>query len=280
LTENNSTVAADVAAATVAASATVATVAAAATVSKNAAGAKVATAAAAVSKNAAGATVVTDATVTTGAIVFRVTDKVTGEPLAGAAFALEDCCGNTLDAVSRDDGRVVFPCLPQGNYLLNETGVPDGYSADTMPHAVIVSANGATTVDGYPAARFAVEQTSTTAIAFLNIDGLTGKPIAGASFKAAMAGGATATAVSDANGKVLFAGIKPGVYSVTETDPPVGYAPRAGADEFILRDNGELFVNGQKASNPCKIPNYPAIPTRRRPAPLPTLPRLTKLTSF
>ncbi|MEA5011188.1 MAG: DUF5979 domain-containing protein [Angelakisella sp.] len=76
-----------------------------------------------------------------------------GAPLAGVEFTLYAMDGTTVikKGVTQSDGTLRLKVIPDGEYILRETAVPDGYTLEGISHSVIVSTNGSTittSIDG------------------------------------------------------------------------------------------------------------------------------------
>ncbi|HBL49014.1 MAG TPA: hypothetical protein DDZ65_02065, partial [Firmicutes bacterium] len=71
-----------------------------------------------------------------GWISITKTDGV-GAPLAGAEFTLYALDGSTVikKGVTGSDGAVKLKVIPDGEYLLQETAVPAGYTLESVPHS-------------------------------------------------------------------------------------------------------------------------------------------------
>lgn len=88
-----------------------------------------------------------------GAFTAIKEDALTGFPLAGAGFALRANGQTIAEAVSTEDGAVVFSNLPPADYLLEETYTLPGYEPFGAL-TVTVDGEGAATIDGLPADGF------------------------------------------------------------------------------------------------------------------------------
>ncbi len=89
-------------------------------------------------------------------VSFSKVDDATDQPLAGAAFSLQNQSGGAaLTATSTNAGLVVFASVGYGTYDLQETQEPAGYQPDPTVHVVEVGASGVI-IDGAPMAEFSV----------------------------------------------------------------------------------------------------------------------------
>lgn len=78
--------------------------------------------------------------------------------LSGAAFSLSTSAelpGQTL-LVTDETGRLVFPDLSEGTYYLHQASAPGLYLPLKKPVTVALSADGALSVEGRPAAEVSV----------------------------------------------------------------------------------------------------------------------------
>ena len=87
---------------------------------------------------------------------FTKVDAVSGLPLPGATFQLQDAQGNILTATGDANGLVSFQISPCTAYTLTETVPPVGYAANTQQYTVWANQRGCVSVDGRPAGCFRV----------------------------------------------------------------------------------------------------------------------------
>lgn len=187
-----------------------------------------------------------------GRIVFFKTD-MEQKPLAGAEFTLYDANGNAVkSAVSSADGTVTFTSVPMGAYTIRETAAPSGYqiadeviqvwveadSTVVMDHDTIVNSPEPVTpvdpvhpnpvdpnpVDPNPVQPNPADPNGLVGRLVINKTGEANNPLPGAEFTLYDAQNkAVATAVSDAQGRVLFDKVPNGAYTIWETKAPAGY---------------------------------------------------------
>ncbi|MBQ8147764.1 MAG: hypothetical protein IJ040_03130 [Lachnospiraceae bacterium] len=204
-------------------------------------------------------------------IRIKKTDASTGNPLAGAEFELLLGTEVIATAVSGDDGYAVFEISGAGldlsqNYTfkLKETIAPDGYQvSDTPPSgyqydsnkAIIINdcteANLKTSTDGTKYYELVVPNASindSTEIIIQKKDNSTPQlALPGALFGLYSDSNCTnlvAKRTSDAEGKVVFSGIKidgdtgNATYYVKEITPPAGYKINNSLVEVSIKKNG------------------------------------------
>lgn len=185
-----------------------------------------------------------------GAIRLLKTDAKTGDPLAGATFAIyrveED--GTVAEEpsdtqVSGADGIVSFENLTVGDYEIRETNAPTGWLASTDTISAKVSADGQV-VD---AGRVNNERIRADIIAH-KVDSQTHAGLAGATFALEREGQQIASATSDADGLVTFKNVEYGTYTIREERAPRGYALSETRLTAVVSQNG-VFVDAGTIEN-------------------------------
>lgn len=175
-----------------------------------------------------------------GAIRLLKTDAKTGDPLAGATFAIyrveED--GTVAEEpsdtqVSGADGIVSFENLTVGDYEIRETNAPTGWLVSTDTISAKVSADGQV-VD---AGRVNNERIRADIIAH-KVDSQTHAGLAGATFALEREGQQIASATSDADGLVTFKNVEYGTYTIREERAPRGYALSETRLTAVVSQNG------------------------------------------
>ncbi|MDR1271684.1 MAG: hypothetical protein LBK04_01640, partial [Clostridiales Family XIII bacterium] len=179
------------------------------------------------------------------AVEFDKTDGNTGRPLEGAEFTIAGttASGEPYEAVgfSDSEGHVRFDYVPRGSFTLVETANPDGYLLEDISYGFIVNPCGE--VEGLPEGL--VIENNPTVLEFDKADGLTGKPLRGATF---MVSGTTQSgrsyevkAKSNRTGHVRFDYIPEGDYTLSETANPDGYLLKDVSFDFRVNSDGELI---------------------------------------
>lgn len=185
-----------------------------------------------------------------GAIRLLKTDAKTGDPLAGATFAIyrveED--GTVAEEpsdtqVSGADGIVSFENLTVGDYEIRETNAPTGWLVSTDTISAKVSADGQV-VD---AGRVNNERIRADIIAH-KVDSQTHAGLAGATFALEREGQQIASATSDADGLVTFKDVEYGTYTIREERAPRGYALSETRLTAVVSQNG-VFVDAGTIEN-------------------------------
>ena len=194
-----------------------------------------------------------------GAIRLLKTDAKTGDPLAGATFAIyrveED--GTVAEEpsdtqVSGADGIVSFENLTVGDYEIRETNAPTGWLVSTDTISAKVSADGQV-VD---AGRVNNERIRADIIAH-KVDSQTHAGLAGATFALEREGQQIATATSDADGLVTFKDVEYGTYTIREERAPRGYALSETRLTAVVSQNG-VSVDAGTIENQFVV-NQPAL---------------------
>jgi hypothetical protein len=174
----------------------------------------------------------------TGSILIQKTNGM--DPLAGAAFTAQlgtDPAVN-VPAVSGHTGLFCLDGLPTGGtYGIVESTTPTGYSGDANISSVTVSS--ASTCAARVAANATVDRTVANtrlvgSILIRKTDGT--NDLAGAAFSATLSSASAGVSIPLVSGTALFClGNLPtgGVYSITETTTPSGYAGTAIADVTV-----------------------------------------------
>ena len=185
-----------------------------------------------------------------GAIRLLKTDAKTGDPLAGATFAIyrveED--GTVAEEpsdtqVSGADGIVSFENLTVGDYEIRETNAPTGWLVSTDTISAKISADGQV-VD---AGRVNNERIRADIIAH-KVDSQTHAGLAGATFVLEREGQQIASATSDADGLVTFKDVEYGTYTIREERAPRGYALSETRLTAVVSQNG-VFVDAGTIEN-------------------------------
>ncbi|MDR1574246.1 MAG: Cys-Gln thioester bond-forming surface protein [Clostridiales Family XIII bacterium] len=186
-------------------------------------------------------------------------DADTGVPLAGAVFHVrKTAAGDVSEFVTGADGTVTAANLDEGVYSVTEIQAPAGYELDENPHRDVRLEWGRI--------REAVfTNKAKPGLTVKKIDADTGEPLAGASFRVALAGGFDFTDVqTDASGSAFLESLAPGVYEVSEISAPEGYladAPpvsvtlEAGTHtEVIMPDHAKPGLTILKADEATGLP--------------------------
>lgn len=177
-----------------------------------------------------------------GAIIIQKRDSATGQPLAGAEFRVTTAAGCEvgLDGVigtssltqngiftTDAQGEIRISNLAPGAYVLNEIKAPTGYVMDTASTNVVIGQGGDTQT-------VIVKNSKAGTLVIDKRDSLTGKPLAGVTFKVTTSTGEYVPDASghissnglyftDKNGKITINGVV-GTLVVTEVKTLPGYS--------------------------------------------------------
>ncbi len=199
-------------------------------------------------------------------------DKYSEKTLAGAIFTLYKD-GSTVAVVTSDsNGALTFSDLVPGQYELVETMSPYGYQENYARYTVEVDADGMVTIDGQPAeGHIFYNLPLAYRLSFYKTDAETGLPLAGAVFT--LSNGMRAT--SDADGFVMFNGLVPGTYTLTESEAPEGYESNSEIYTVVVGRDGSIIINGI-AMEEFSVENT----TQCRPSPRPVISSIVECDRF
>lgn len=161
-----------------------------------------------------------------GKIEITKTDEG-GHKLAGATFALYGQSNGSLiaTAVSDSQGVARFNNVPEGQYVIRETGVPAGYVLSTESINVSVTSTATRTFTMINRA----EESLPGNIQIIKTDGA-GNVLEGAEFTLYDASGtALKSVVTGPDGRAVFDRVPTGSYTVSETRAPAGYVAGTGS---------------------------------------------------
>ena len=155
----------------------------------------------------------------TGNVVVTKTDSTDGDTLANAHFTLTNSSGQIVaQGDTGMDGRVIFEGIPLGSYSLRETVAPNGYVLDNSPQQITITAAGQTvyaTIENDPAV---------ATIVINKTDADSGAALSGVTFDLYNSSGIRiGEGTTGSDGKITFAGLLLGTYSVVETETKPGY---------------------------------------------------------
>lgn len=156
-----------------------------------------------------------------GTINVATTDAVTGQPLGGVTYKLENLtAGEYTDmgtATSDDSGKVVFHTTQAGWYRVIQTAVPNGYELNSAPAIRYLD-------ESTPVQNIDMKNLADTALYIYRVDPSTNAPKGGARYEVKDNNDhVVATGVTSPDGYLIIPHIAAGEYSITETNAPVGY---------------------------------------------------------
>ena len=172
-----------------------------------------------------------------GSLLITKKDAVTGKPLSDVQFYVTDSSGHVIGNgngyyTTDSAGTILISGLvPGATVVAKETRTKDGYVLDDTPQTVKIKANETVTLEfrDQPAGELVI----------LKEDSLTGKPLAGVTFKVTTAAGefvpdesgkisSNGIYLTDKNGKITIKGVV-GTLVVTETRTIPGYTIDPGS---------------------------------------------------
>ena len=181
-------------------------------------------------------------------------DEVTTKPLPGAEFSIKRKDGAVVwEGLTDENGEINLTGLTDDWYTITEILPPPGYIATSEPKDVKFEAGEVLQVK--------FDNIRKPVLIFLKSNGLTGKGIAGATFKVEyeMPGGGVkplGSFKSGSDGRIIIPKVEPGWYIFTETMPAQGFSlpsnpvtrlyVSAGANAYL--DEFEHFYTGDSGS--------------------------------
>ena len=184
------------------------------------------------------------------ALVIRLTDAISAEPLAGGIFRVTNARGDVImnDALTDKDGQITIPIMEAGKYTVNQIKAPEGYSIDANPVTVEVRD----------------EQTAYANVTNHKNQGLTievvdteGNHLDGAKFDIYNDKNIIVETVSvDKTGIAFIDNLKAGTYTVKETTVPHGWTSRTLSQNVTIGKDGNAtlkFVHTNKTALVIKL---------------------------
>ena len=161
-----------------------------------------------------------------------------GDPLPGAVFGLFDADDSKVqEAVSDEDGMVVFSRIPNGTFTIREISAPHGFHPSSQEWTVTV--DGTYTNPAMPLATV-VNEPAPGCIRILKQDALDQHPIAGAQFDIfevgadGKPGDLVATMTTDRDGIAESPALFSATYLVKEHAAPEGYEVELWSETITL----------------------------------------------
>ncbi len=192
----------------------------------------------------------------------RKIDSNTGGPLAGAKFNLDSVDdGVTYSNAGKTDkdGMVTFDMLLDGTYRLRENYAPDGYSKDKVIYTVVVNGDSVTIYDkdgktvNFKNGAIEIKNNQKAKLVITKLDKDDRKALEGAVFALQKKGTSyVKTATSSGTGKVEFASIEDGEYTLRETKAPDGHIRLTEPVPVTVKD-GKVTVDTSKVTGSVEI---------------------------
>lgn len=165
-------------------------------------------------------------------ITVTKTDESGNKLLAGATFTLTatDGSGFTQTQTTDENGQAVFAGLAQGTYQIQETNAPAGYTLNSVPTKVTLDSQTNYLTVAVKDAEIKGSLTVT------KVDGTTNAKLAGATFELrdATTKQVVQTAVTDANGQLIFNDLALGTYDLVEVTAPTGYRLNSKSSQVVI----------------------------------------------
>ncbi len=175
----------------------------------------------------------------TGAVQLIKEDE-DGKRLEGVAFELQDSDGNILqeDLITNSDGRLLIEDLKPGNYQLVETATIPGYDLDTSPIEFEIELGQLETVEVH-----FINPLTPGAFQLLKV-GEGGETLAGAMFTLFDSDGneMLTNLETDEQGLLVVEDLKPGQYTLVETQAPFGFQLDDTPIEFEIAFNQQEIL--------------------------------------
>ncbi len=179
----------------------------------------------------------------------------TGAGLPDAEFTLYDGGAEVAKAVSDKDGMVTFLYLEKGKtYTLKETKRPgDDYLLSTTEFKAVVDKDGTCTLKNNDESVTEVVNADAGVIT-LNKTGEDSKPLAGTTFELKNdAGEVIQTQITGADGKLVFADVPMGSYTVVETAAPDPYAVSEDVTKVTLSRGASQKVSVSRVNTLSQV---------------------------
>ena len=175
-----------------------------------------------------------------------------GNPLVGAEFTLYDNSGNKIiSAVSDANGNIAFNNLVYGNYTVQETKAPEGYTLSKDTIAVFVSQNNATY-------SYKIDDVKIKGTIEFQKTGEDGNPLQGAEFTVyqeldTLFKNPLYVALSDVSGLVQFQNVVYGNYIIKETKAPESYNLSSQILTAAISEDGVVVKANPNSISDTKI---------------------------
>ncbi|MFC3419122.1 SpaA isopeptide-forming pilin-related protein [Salinicoccus hispanicus] len=189
--------------------------------------------------------------------IFTKTDE-NDKPLAGAKFQLKNSEGSiTATSTSRNDGKVIFPQISVGDYVLMETSAPNGYQPDGIKYKVTIGKDGTYAINGklHDTKSFSIK--NMPKLSKLKIINHTpsseSEVLPGSTFELRdLNGKVISTGITDKNGELIFSELRSGDYLLVMTKAPAGHSLNSEPMRIAL--NGQDIETIEIENAPQMLP--------------------------
>lgn len=176
------------------------------------------------------------------ATLIKVDEDSENVRLEGAVYTLEDEEGTVIEEglTTDEEGRIVVTDLPPGVYYFIETKAPEHYQLDNTPIKIEIEKGQQEAVQVK-----AVNTLTTGSVVLEKHDSESNALLEGAEFSLVDENGNTVKEglTTDANGRIVVEGLKPGKYAFVETKAPADYQLDEKPIPFeIVRSQKEALV--------------------------------------
>ena len=175
-------------------------------------------------------------------MLMKTTDS--NDPLPGATFGLFDEKGNKVqEAVSDEEGYVLFSKIPYGSYTIRELSAPSGYHPSDEEWSITIDG---TYVNPSKLLATVINLPAPGRITILKKDELDDHPISGVQFdifevdENGNPGDLVVSIVTDKSGKAESPALFPATYLVREHENPTGYADELWSEIISLDMDEEI----------------------------------------
>ncbi len=173
--------------------------------------------------------------------------------LEGAEFTLFAEDGETPIGVATSNGSgvVVFDQqVPIGKYIIKETNTPLGYETHEDIEITVTSENNVLVVSGFPEGEKVQNILKDFELIITKLD-IAGKAVSGVKFMLEGPDGSQEELeADDPNGNVFtFQNLKPGEYTLTETQTPNSYVGLENPVIIVISYDGTVTIDGEEKEN-------------------------------
>ena len=168
-----------------------------------------------------------------GGLVVALSDKDTGQPVAGATFGVTDVSGKAVGSnadgiyATGSRGEFYLENLPAGDYRITQLTAAQGYAMDNIPNVRTVRLQHTNADQSVFMVAYSNSPLGTLLVRLK--DSVSKAPISGAVFNVRLSGGADlGEFTTGANGSFTLPRIARGTYMVSQVSAPAGYLAATG----------------------------------------------------
>ncbi|WP_300559703.1 SpaA isopeptide-forming pilin-related protein [Companilactobacillus sp.] len=203
-----------------------------------------------------------------GSVILTKTNTANGQPIPGAVFELLDSQGNVVQQNLNTDenGQIQINGLAPGDYVLVETGVPDGFqTSNNIEYPFTVVAGQTAKISATNTPDPVLPNTGT--VDLVKTDAETGMTLAGAMYNLLDANKNVISTqlVTNSDGMLSLPGLEPGTYYLDEISAPTGYEINSEPIEFTITTGETTTVNAKDVKTGSPVPPVITPPTTEPP---------------